>query len=159
MHTADGSDKGSCTIKIKGLKHHFPPPLPEIEPSKPAAALVTATPDYDLLDAQGRKEDRDALKLGADAKTIAATRRKRQRPSQVVKEETDEKDSDEYMLKGEKAWEVESVVDKRRIGGQVQYRVKWKNCGEEENTWEPWDGLTSARKAILDFNKSLKKIK
>ena len=68
--------------------------------------MATTPPDYDILDAQGRKEDRDALKLGADAKAIADRRKKRPRPSQMAKEETDENDSDEYMREGQKAWEV-----------------------------------------------------
>ena len=118
MHTADGSDKGSCTIKIKGLTHHFEPPLPEVTRSKQAAALVTEAPDYDMLDAQGRKQDREAMKVGETASVIAGARRKRPRPFQSeTKDESDENDSDENKVDGVKAYEVEKVLDKRLVGG------------------------------------------
>ena len=82
MCTADGSDKSSCTIRIQGLEHHFEPPLLDITCSKPVAASVTEEPDYDMIDAQGRKEDRDALKHGETTSVVAGARRKRPRPSQ-----------------------------------------------------------------------------
>ena len=34
-------------------------------------------------------------------------------------------------------WEIESIVGKRYQHGRVQYLVRWKNCPESENTWEP----------------------
>jgi hypothetical protein len=34
-------------------------------------------------------------------------------------------------------WEVETVVGRRIHKGRVEYLIRWKGCGEEENTWEP----------------------
>ena len=80
---------------------HFPISHAAIQP---VAASATEEPDYDMLDAQGRKEDRDALKHGETASIIAGARRKRRRPSQsereVTKDELGEGDSesDEYEV-------------------------------------------------------------
>ena len=33
-------------------------------------------------------------------------------------------------------WEVEDLVDARKAAGVWQYRVRWKGCTEDEDTWE-----------------------
>ena len=38
-------------------------------------------------------------------------------------------------------WEVESVVQYRMKSGVEQWLVKWKDNGEDRNTWEPWEHL------------------
>ena len=36
-------------------------------------------------------------------------------------------------------WKVESVVQYRCQYGTEQWLVKWKDYGEDRNTWEPWE--------------------
>merc|ERR1712137_642579 len=51
-------------------------------------------------------------------------------------------------------WEVDSVVGKRitKKGGKEQYRIRWKGCGPEHDTWEPEANLCdSALEAALAY--------
>jgi len=43
------------------------------------------------------------------------------------------------IVEGEKEWEVEEILDSRRIRGQLQYLVKW--TGFADPTWEPEENL------------------
>lgn len=40
-------------------------------------------------------------------------------------------------------WEVESLAQYRCVYGVEQWLVKWKNYGDDRNTWEPLDSLIS----------------
>ena len=49
--------------------------------------------------------------------------------------------------------EIEKIVDKRvDSDGQVEYFVKWKGYGDEENTWEPIENI-EADTMIEEFEK------
>ncbi|XP_055331374.1 M-phase phosphoprotein 8-like isoform X2 [Paramacrobiotus metropolitanus] len=41
----------------------------------------------------------------------------------------------------ENQWEVEAIVDRRKRGRYYEYKIKWKDCSESENTWEPQKNL------------------
>ena len=56
-------------------------------------------------------------------------------------------------MKNEAVYEVEKILDKRGRGRMAEYLIKWRNYGEQENTWEPASNLKEAREAIKKFNK------
>ena len=47
-----------------------------------------------------------------------------------------------FELKGEKFYEPESIVKKRKFRGAIQYRVHWKDYPDYENSWEPASKLS-----------------
>ena len=67
-------------------------------------------------------------------------------------------------IDGDLEWEVERIVKNevitytRRDGSrnqtfkELRYFVKWKGCAEDENTWEPLEGLTNAQELADIFH-------
>ena len=39
----------------------------------------------------------------------------------------------------EEIWEVEAIVNSRRVKGVVQYQVQWTGCTKLEDTYETFD--------------------
>jgi hypothetical protein len=56
-------------------------------------------------------------------------------------------------LEDEKEYKVEKTLDHRGEGPLTEYLIKWKDCEDDENTWEPLGNLTNAQ-AMLDANPS-----
>ena len=57
------------------------------------------------------------------------------------------------LVNGEEEFEVESILDCRRRRNQVQFLVKWKGYGPEENSWEPERNI-HAKRLIRSFKDS-----
>lgn len=60
-------------------------------------------------------------------------------------------------LKCESIYEVQSILKKRTRNGKLEYFVKWKNFGNDSNTWEPKEHLTNCKESIIKFEKKLKR--
>jgi hypothetical protein len=53
---------------------------------------------------------------------------------------------------GIEEYEVETILDSRLYRTKLQYLVKWKGYGPEENSWEPEDNLTNSKTLIKKFH-------
>jgi hypothetical protein len=56
-------------------------------------------------------------------------------------------------VEGHPEYEVEEILQERRRGRGIQYLVKWKGYGHEENTWEPKSSLINAQEALKEFSR------
>jgi len=67
-------------------------------------------------------------------------RQKKERPAPVI-------------IEGEEEWEVERILNKRKIRGKDKYLVCWKGFTAESDTWEGRENLKNAQEAIEEFKK------
>jgi len=57
------------------------------------------------------------------------------------------------IIKGEEEWEVERILNKRKVRGKDKYLVHWKGFTAESDTWEGRENLGNAKEAIKEFEK------
>jgi len=57
------------------------------------------------------------------------------------------------IIEGDEEWEVERILNKRRVRGKDKYLVRWKGFTAESDTWEGRENLKNAKKAIKEFKK------
>ena len=62
------------------------------------------------------------------------------------RDEPQDMDEDE-----EEIWEVEEIVNSRRVKRVVQYRVRWTGYTELEDTWETIQHLNNCAKKLQEF--------
>jgi len=56
------------------------------------------------------------------------------------------------LIDGEEEYVVEEILNSHMFCWKLQYLVKWKDYGVENNTWEYWDNLSNATDAVNDFH-------
>jgi len=54
-------------------------------------------------------------------------------------------------VEGVEEWEVERILNKRKIRGVEKYLVRWKEFTVEEDIWERKEDLKDAREALKEF--------
>jgi len=57
------------------------------------------------------------------------------------------------VIEGEEEWEVEKIMNKRKVRGRDKYLVQWKGCTAEEDTWESRENLKNAMELVEEFEK------
>jgi len=57
------------------------------------------------------------------------------------------------IIEGEEEWEVEQILNKRKVRGKDKYLVHWKGFTAESDTWEERENLENAKEAIEEFEK------
>ena len=58
-------------------------------------------------------------------------------------------------VKGVKEWEVEKILNKRKIRGVDKYLVRWKGFTAESDTWEKKKDLKNAKELVDDFKERI----
>jgi len=59
-------------------------------------------------------------------------------------------------VEGVEEWEVEKILNKRKIRKGEKYLVQWKGFTAENDTWEKEKDLGNAKKLVEDFEERLK---
>ena len=54
-------------------------------------------------------------------------------------------------VEGVEEWEVEKILNKKKIRGVVKYLIRWKGFTAEGDTWERRENLKNAEKLIEEF--------
>ena len=54
-------------------------------------------------------------------------------------------------VEGVKEWEIEKILNKRKIRGVEKYLVQWKRFIAEYDTWEKKENLGNAEKVLEEF--------
>jgi len=57
------------------------------------------------------------------------------------------------IIEGEEEWEVERILNKRRVREKDKYLVRWKGFTAESDTWEGRENLKNAKEAIEEFER------
>jgi len=57
------------------------------------------------------------------------------------------------VIKGEEEWEVENIMNKRKVRGRDKYLVQWKGYTAEEDTWKSRENLKNAMELVEEFKK------
>jgi len=55
------------------------------------------------------------------------------------------------VIKGEEEWEVERILNKRKVRGKDKFLVWWKGFTAEGDTWESRENLQNAGDLLRDF--------
>ena len=55
------------------------------------------------------------------------------------------------ITKAGEEWEVERILQHRKVGRGYQYLVRWKGFGREDDTWEPRKNLANAPEVLRKY--------
>ena len=58
-------------------------------------------------------------------------------------------------IDGVEGWEIEKILNKRKIKGIVKYLMWWKEFTVEYNIWEREENLENSKKAVVEFEKKI----
>jgi len=61
------------------------------------------------------------------------------------------------IIEGEEEWEVEHILNKRKVRGKDKYLVRWKGFTAESDTWKGRENLKNAQEAIEEFEKEYRR--
>lgn len=90
---------------------------------------------------------RDSCRPATKATKRPATKAPVQTPKKAKKAAADTDDEQDPLAEDDEEsdeelqWEVKQILDVRTRRGKKEYFIRWKNCDDSQNTWEPEDGI------------------
>ena len=61
------------------------------------------------------------------------------------------------MDDGTIGYEVEGIIDRKRVNGKLMYLIRWKGYDDSENTWEPLSNLEQCMDVVLEFDRAFER--
>jgi len=61
------------------------------------------------------------------------------------------------VIEEEEEWEVEKIMNKRKVRGREKYLVQWKGCTAEEDIWESRENLKNAMELVEEFKREYRR--
>jgi len=66
-------------------------------------------------------------------------------------EEQKKEEGKPIEIEGVEEWEIEKILNKRKIKGVDKYLVRWKRFTVEHDTWERREDLGNVREVLEEF--------
>ena len=57
------------------------------------------------------------------------------------------------MSEGE-FYNIEKILDRRKVGGRFEYKIKWEGYPMSQSTWEPMKNLETAKDLVEEYNRT-----
>ena len=57
------------------------------------------------------------------------------------------------MSEGE-YYNIEKILDRRKVNGKFEYKIKWEGYPMNQSTWEPMKNLETAKELVEEYNQS-----
>jgi len=57
------------------------------------------------------------------------------------------------VIEREEEWEVEKIINKRKVRERDKYLVRWKGCTAEKDTWKSRENLKNTMELVEEFKK------
>ena len=51
-------------------------------------------------------------------------------------------------------YNVEKILDRKKINGQYEYKIKWEGYPMNESTWEPMKNLETVKELVEEYNRT-----
>jgi len=57
-------------------------------------------------------------------------------------------------MSGEELYNIEKILDRRKVNGRFEYKIKWEGYPMSQSTWEPMKNLETAKELVEEYNNS-----
>ena len=57
-------------------------------------------------------------------------------------------------MSGEELYNIEKILDRRKVNGKFEYKIKWEGYPMSQSTWEPMKNLETAKELVEEYNNS-----